>query len=247
MDEQVLLLDLGNSGLKAAWWQQGRWSEILRFGYADALKELFDVVCQSSPPSRVLVSSVAPSAVEAALTEGVRSLWGVTPRFAETTDTACGVTNGYRQPGELGVDRWMALIGAHHQAPSLQCVVDCGTAVTIDVLDAEGCHGGGMIIPGVSAMRRCLADHTGLVIEPEETGSFLGHGTSECVATGVVNAVASLVDSAARFGAESAGESARVVLTGGDAELIATRLDAPAVHKPRLVMDGLAVWAGLGI
>ena len=64
-------------------------------------------------------------------------------------DSACGLRNGYRDPAQLGVDRWLAMCAAWQQFPGSLCVVDAGTAVTIDVVAADGAHSGGLILPGV--------------------------------------------------------------------------------------------------
>ena len=79
----------------------------------------------------------------------------VTGRPAEwigATAAAAGVTNGYRNPAQLGADRWVAIIGAHSTWAVDCCVVDVGTAMTIDIVTAAGRHEGGLIVPGPTLM-----------------------------------------------------------------------------------------------
>src|SRR6202034_3800599 len=71
-----------------------------------------------------------------------------------------GLTNGYLDPSLLGADRWLALIGAWTKASGALCVVDAGTAVKVDAVDAKGQHLGGLIAPGIHMMREALMNKT---------------------------------------------------------------------------------------
>jgi type III pantothenate kinase len=74
---------------------------------------------------------------------------GRSVRWLEASATAGGVRNGYEQPRQLGVDRWAALVGARRLGTGPWVVVGCGTALTIDLLRADGQHLGGYIVPGL--------------------------------------------------------------------------------------------------
>ena len=89
-----------------------------------------------------------------------RETIGRPPEFASSTDTAAGVRNGYSNPAQLGVDRWLAVIGAFHRHRDACCVVDAGTALTIDGVDATGQHLGGFIVPGPRLMVESLLTGT---------------------------------------------------------------------------------------
>jgi len=71
-----------------------------------------------------------------------------------------GVTNGYRDAGQLGTDRWAALLAAHASLPANQMVANAGTALTVDALRADGLFMGGLIVPGTALMRACLGGGT---------------------------------------------------------------------------------------
>ena len=130
--------------------------------------------------------------------------------FARSTASACGVTNSYRQPRRLGVDRWVAMIGAWSEFESSCLVVDAGTAVTIDAIDDTGQHLGGQILPGVALMARALASNT------------------------------SDIPDTSRRSARGEGHSPALVLTGGDASRILSSLKTEPNHRPHLVLQGLA-------
>jgi type III pantothenate kinase len=70
------------------------------------------------------------------------------------------VTNGYADPGQLGADRWAALIGARQIHRGTVLVVNSGTATTVDVLSSSGFFRGGVILPGIELMKEALAART---------------------------------------------------------------------------------------
>ena len=87
-----------------------------------------------------------------------------------------GVVNGYRDPAQLGADRWAALVAAWRRStavdlfPPACVVVNAGTAVTVDALDSDGVFRGGLILPGMRLMLQALAENTaGLRVAPGES------------------------------------------------------------------------------
>ena len=121
--------------------------------------------------------------------------WRVTPIWLTASAAACGVVNGYATPEQLGADRWAALVAARLRAhttdlfPAPVVVVNAGTAVTIDTLDADGRFRGGVILPGLRLMLRALADHTSCLKsapgtyqdDPVNTADALYSGADRCV------------------------------------------------------------------
>jgi type III pantothenate kinase len=166
--------------------------------------------------------------------------------FARSEKQACGITNSYRQPRRLGVDRWVAMIGAWAEVEGASLVVDAGTAVTIDALDASGNHLGGQIIPGVRVMAASLAARTSDIPNIQRRAASQGSGvdifastTAGAVGQGALNAVVGAVERAARAIRDDQGE-VTIILTGGDASRILKSLGDEAVHRPHLVLQGLA-------
>jgi type III pantothenate kinase len=165
--------------------------------------------------------------------------------FAKAERQACGVRSGYRHPRRLGVDRWVAMIGAWAELESACVVVDAGTAVTIDAIDNEGRHLGGQIFPGVRLMFQALNASTSDIPAvagrlPAATGlDMFGDTTSKAVQHGAWNAVTGAVDRAITTLRSNAYDPA-VVLTGGDASRMLTALGTEPLHRPHLVLQGLA-------
>jgi type III pantothenate kinase len=245
----TLLADIGNSRLK--WASAGPTGlaergavEYRSEGLARALETAWVRV---KKPGRLVVSNVAGETAAAVLTGWSLGRWGVTPEFVVAREAACGVRNAYTEPARLGADRWAALVGAwslHHQAV---CVVDCGTAVTIDALSAQGEHLGGLILPGLVLMRRSLVEGTGGVRPVGDADvALLARNTAGAVAAGTLYALVAAVDRiAADIGAEIE-TTLEPVITGGDAALLLPLLAGRWTHHPDLVLQGLAVLAQEG-
>jgi len=166
--------------------------------------------------------------------------------FARTEKEACGVTNSYRQARRLSVDRWVAMIGAWAEIQAACLIVDAGTAVTLDALDDDGQHLGGQILPGVMTMAESLASRSSdLPNIQRRAGSqqrgmeMFANSTAAAIGHGVSNAVVGAVERAVNVMREN-GHVATIVLTGGDASRILKLLGEQPIHRPHLVLRGLA-------
>ena len=150
----TLLVDLGNSRLKWVWLEAGRVGQAAALSHrAEDLRRQLDTGWgRMSAPGRVMLASVANSQRTEAFRAWVKGRWGLTVEQVYSRDKALGVTNAYAEPRHLGVDRWLALIAVHRRFPGPACIVDCGSAITIDGLAADGRHLGGLILPGLAMM-----------------------------------------------------------------------------------------------
>lgn len=157
---------------------------------------------------------------------------------------ACGVRSGYTDPTLLGADRWAALIGAFVHGAGACCIVDAGTALTCDLLTADGRHLGGWIAPGPALARAALARGTRGVrpIEPGRQGAEPALNTADAVAGGVALAALGFVERAYGIGTRVLGVEPALLVTGGDAALVAAAFPG-AQRIDDLVLRGLAAWA----
>ena len=239
----ILLLDIGNTNLKWAWQD----SETLAPGGQAALTEIgVDVIATSQwsadpPPERMVVASVAAADVLRQLQSWVRDHWDLEIEQVRAQGHGFGVTNGYPNPEQLGVDRWLALIAARHLTTEPVCVVDCGTAVTIDLMDAQGRHLGGLIAPGYDLAREALFSGTQIPRDdpaaPADT--LLATDTASAVRNGWLHGLVGLI-------AQVTGGDTAVVLTGSSAKLLLPLLAGSVDHQPDLVFQGLAMVAAAG-
>ena len=234
-----LFIDLGNSRIK---WMSEEQQNPDAAEYADAeLGAQLDRIWKKlPPPGQVWLASVATPGVQAAVREWVRQNWRIVPQNISVQPFACGVTCGYQDPAQLGVDRWMAILGAYRLNPGGVCVVDCGTATTLDAVDAGGVHLGGYILPGVEMMRKALLQGTAMIPETGVTGPMeWGVSTASCIDLGIRKSVVSLIEqSVERMQANGICDPG-VVLTGGAASLIEPYLQLAYEHREALVLEGM--------
>lgn len=244
----ALLLDVGNSRLKWGVLDDGT---IRRTGHIsqETVREQGLQVLTTKLPRRVdavFASNVAGNSYATRLSGVVGMHCHCDVRFARSERRGWGVTNGYRQPRRLGVDRWVAMVGAWSELETACLVVDIGTAMTIDAIDNEGQHLGGQIVPGVETMLASLSSATSdlPLVKPASKQhaadiEIFGRNTTAAIREGIQSAAAGAVDRAIHA-LQSSGYDPEVVLTGGGSSRILGALEATPVHRPNLVLQGLA-------
>jgi len=244
----ILLLDAGNTSVK---WGVCEGGNIVTSGsFIHRGSDINDLADQSWPelqtPAGVYIANVAGKELERRLTGWIVKHWGITPVFFAATGRAGGVTNAYATPEDLGVDRWAALIGAHHHGSGAVCIVDCGTAVTLDILGADGVHQGGLILPGVEMLQQQLLKNTALTNTSctQEPAGLFARGTADAINGGALYMAVAAIDRIVADMASASDAHLDVVITGGDASRVLTLLACPARHDPELVLKGLAMLAG---
>lgn len=265
-----LLIEIGNTSLKWALLQGDTPGPMAAARHFGALP--IDVLAsweQLQGIDQVLLASVGPEAVVDAVTSAVAAYWQCPLTRIKTAAEAQGVKIAYADPERLGVDRFLALIGAHWIArsqdwqgpgeqqtppvPTLQrhsncatLIIDAGTAITFDALLADGRHRGGQILPGISLLRESLLRGTRL--PPHQTQPDQRQGlqdpwatdTGPAIVAASLQAPAALAEHLRDNLRQETGMLPRLILTGGDAEQLAPLLSEPLQRQPELVLLGLA-------
>lgn len=246
----ILVIDVGNTRLKWAWLTSTGLSDQQAVVHRDAKPDMWTAALfePGQNPSRVLVSNVAGPAMAKTLSKLTRKLYKVTAEFITAMPEFHGLVNGYLDPKLLGSDRWLALVGAWTKIRSSVCVVDAGTAVKVDSVDAAGHHLGGLIVPGIHMMREALMSRTSDIARAAEHSTpslagVLADNTVGAISRGAVFALAGLADRAAEVIEQSTGVKPRLFITGGDAGLITGTMRSRGELVPDLVLQGLAVIA----
>lgn len=190
---------------------------------------------------RVRVACVAGSELESKLQVWVSENLGLSCEFARTGAHAAGLTNCYEQPDKMGVDRWLAALAAYHEYRSAVLVIDVGSALTAEVIDDNGCHIGGYIIPGAGLMRQVLLAETEQVRFDDAlpVSLALGRSTAEAVSYGIAVAMVGTIKQLIEQAAQSLPGDFNIVLTGGGAESVRPYLPDTLDWRPDLVLDGL--------
>lgn len=241
MAEAWLALDAGNTRIKWALHDGEAW--VGRGVTASAQAANLGVAWPALPAgTRAIASNVAGPEVAHALRTAAAAR-GVALQFIVSKDRQAGVASGYRDPAQLGTDRWAALVAAHAMRACDQLVVNAGTALTIDALTKEGRFLGGLIVPGPALMRRALDRGTaGLRLTEGVFVDFPG-STPDAITSGAVQAGAGAVAQLARAMGARGHAPERLVLSGGAAAELAPHLPVPAAMAENLVLDGLLLIA----
>ena len=240
-----LLLDIGNTAVKWAMSEAGTFTAQGRFLHRDADLDQQAAQAWSAlvPPAAVMAVNVAGDEVAAALGAYVARAWDCPIEFVESVAVDHGVTNAYPVPGDLGADRWVAMIAAHHQVEGAVCVFDCGTAITVDLVAASGEHRGGLILPGIDMLVETLQANTAGIQLPDMVGmtGLLGRGTQEGVTGGAERLLAAALDRIVEDIQADSNEAVSFIITGGYAERLLSRMNTAVHYEPLLVLQGLAI------
>lgn len=250
-----LLIDRGSSRIKwigAVWHaMSGRWDlDVTSFGEG-GLEDLEHALSggQIMPPEEVLYCCVGSDERSAELERALAAHCSAKAVRMRSQANCCGVANGYREPEQLGADRWMAIVGAvaQYNAPAL--VMDLGTATTIDMVDPKGRHLGGMILPGPGTMLRALGMQTELETDGAEGFDARGRSgepqanTSSAIHGGIVSAQNGALSEALRWFDDHLGDmgdtQVQVIVTGGAAGAILKQSVYQLTHDPLLVFRGM--------
>jgi len=239
-----VLVDIGNTRIKWAV-DEGK---ALKVGAAidhqqvDFIKDLKQAWQHLSSPDMLAVSSVSNKQVTERLIALAELLWpNVFVITAKSTEQGFSVTNAYPQANKLGIDRWLGLIALQHYYPGNSCVVDCGTAITLDVLNQRGQHLGGLISPGLQLMQRSLFVGAENLSQVEQTFTVgLADFTEAAIYSGTLYSASGLIEKSI---AELCKRCETIVLTGGDAKILSQHLNFQVVIEPDFILKGLAIYS----
>ena len=242
-----LAVDIGNTRLKWALYEKGEpGAAMLTHGavFLEAIDSLAERAWRDLElPAKMLGSVVAGEGIRRR-TEEQLELWDVEPRWVVSSAAAGGVTNGYDHPIRLGVDRWVAMIGARQRilargAARPALVVMVGTAVTVDALDTDGRFLGGLILPGFGLMLRALEMGTAGLKAPTGEAVEFPTNTSDALMSGGADAIAGAVERMHRKLLKHTGREPALMMSGGAAVKLASISDLPFETVETLIFDGL--------
>lgn len=238
-----LLVDSGNTQLKWATLEEdGFISSHALVNQLISRQQLIETWKPLTPPKRLAIACVSSTPLLELVFAVAVELWPLIDIIKVKAEAnAFGVVNAYEQPEKLGVDRWLAMVAVRNHYKTQACIVDCGTAITVDLIDAEGNHQGGLISPGLTLMKQSLA--TGTAALPfNQTNHLVGPATftEAAIYSGTLYAAIGLIEQVL---SQQLG-SMPLILTGGDAEIIAGRLTGKPLIDLDLVFRGLAVVLG---
>ena len=221
MGSTILFIDVGNTTVK--WLFDGDYQSVPVSKFNLALL----------PESKqVFVSCVG----DKTLLEGLKNT-----TFVESQATFNIFKSAYKNADELGVDRFLAMIATINQYPDqTRLIVDAGSALTFDLVLADGTHQGGLIMPGLGKLRRSFDQ---FCTESQQLHNHkLADNTSDAWACGTGQMFTSVINAQIERYLDEFGDLV-VVLSGGDSKLLALRLSHAIKLQPNLVLEGLSIYA----
>ena len=238
----MILLDCGNSSLKAQHLGSGRVESSFASSYRGNWPRRLAQWMQTTAASHCCQSSVLDAKRQAQLDQCLAQQFGdAVTRFVSQARSA-GVTNAYEQPERLGVDRWLALIGAAERVGGNCIVIDAGSAITLDLLRGDGQHLGGAILPGINTSpQRFREIFSHIDFEDPRIGHNDEPGSSTEAAIQIdypdrsIDRLRDLVTS----WIQRLDQNASLLLTGGDAFRLQSELEQPGRIVPDLVFLGM--------
>lgn len=201
-------------------------------------------------PSNVYVSSVASASIEMEVRTAIADKWGLLPVFMSTQRACCGVKNGYSEPLQLGVDRWLAMLGARSLTKNSFIVIDAGTAMTVDSVD-NGKHQGGLIVPGLTTMREGLVKNAAQLREDcqsirlpetkpvEGVSSLLATDTQSAICGGTLYMASAFVNNLLFDLQQKKSHPYKIYFTGGDGLLLSSLFSGQSQYIEDLVLLGI--------
>ena len=226
----TLVIDAGNTRIK---WTLFQGDVIVDKWAQDTLD-----ACRCGTPSQIVLASVRAAEADASLLAEIQATLPDTSVTSMRSERqACGVWNSYVEPHRLGVDRWLGVIAAFKEYGGPVVIVDAGTAIKADFVDAKGVHLGGYIVPGLELMASSLIDKTAKIRyqESEQTAQIgeIPHSTADAVQQGCLEmALGFLQRLHGKHG------DARWIATGGSSQTLMEVLAIDCCLDEHLVAKG---------
>jgi type III pantothenate kinase len=245
MANDVLLLDIGNTCCKWALQQDGVFVPGGEFAHAGQIdSEQLTQINLDHSPAKIAAVCVAGDKLVESLQAQIQHRFGKQVELISTPYKGQGISVAYVQPTQLGSDRWAAMVAAHQRWPGYLCVVDAGSALTLDIIHPDGQHQGGYILPGLRMMQNCLLEKTAIPTSSQAvkfaSSTEPGSNTASCIANGILQAACGIIERTVMQLRQDAKGTVQCVLTGGDSQCLAAELNVPHVVEANLVLLGLA-------
>ena len=232
----LLALDIGNTKIKAAVFEDGALLQKFTFEKEEGAEAVKKILKNFPETTKSILSSVGKEQDELLLW-----LKGYTVLTAINHTSAFPFANNYATPTTLGIDRIVLAAGAVLQYPNQnRLVIDAGTCVTYDFIDADNNYLGGAISPGLQLRYNAMHTFTAKLplLYPEMPENFIGNSTNQCMHSGAVNGLLHEVNGFVQQYLEQY-QDVTVILTGGDTDFLAKRLKNTIFANSKFLLESL--------
>lgn len=238
----MLAIDSGNSFIKWGLHDSNQWLSKGKIHYLD-VSLLSSYFVELPTPASIIVSHVGKIVTRRKIAQSLNSVFSFEPLWITPQRSGFGVTNHYKDPSQLGSDRWAALIGAWKNNNCCTClVVNVGTAMTVDALSDQGEFLGGIIVPGSHLMSESLFSGTQLDDQRQGYYEEFPLNTSDAIQSGIIHCLIGAIERMYDLlASQSDNREIKCVLSGGGAGILTPYLKLPMLVVDELVLEGLAI------
>ena len=232
----LLAIDVGNSRVKVAVFEHNKQIELFIFESENALKNFKKILKKYPKAQKAILSSVGK------LDDATEKLIHSTLKTEIVSHkTTFPFTNSYATPTTLGIDRMVLASGAVLGYPKQnRLVIDAGTCITYEFIDANDNYLGGAISPGLKIRYKSLNNYTEKLplLEKKEIDTFIGNSTENSIHSGIINGVCYEIEG---FITQYLGEfqDLTIILTGGDTDFLAKRLKNTIFANSNFLLESL--------
>jgi type III pantothenate kinase len=221
----IVLIDIGNSRTKYVQLINEQLSATSQLDNKDFNSAYFSRYFKQA--DKIIVANVSQAALTIEL-ESWCEVQAIAFTQVHSEQQKNALVSAYQKPTQLGIDRWLALLGSTHLYPS-KCVliIDAGTATTVDLVSSSGQHQGGWILAGIKALFNSILSHSTLVHAKSQTTPNLafGNNTTDNVNNACWAATLGMVNQAITQ-AQKIGSIDKIILTGGNGKALTALLVA---------------------
>ena len=238
----MILLDCGNSQIKAQCWRSGLRQENFSHAYTEDWENVLTDWLEAQAARQCYLCSVLDSTRQGRLDALLAGFFPNAIARLGSEAEAFGVVNGYTNPAQLGVDRWLALLAAADLVGGDCMIIDAGSAITLDLLDSQQKHLGGAILPGCHTSLddfKRIFNHIDFSAPEIRDCAEPGSSTVAAIQIDYVNSsIEALSDLVERWSTRLS-EKPTILLAGGDAYRVQRELHQSSRIVPDLVFRGM--------
>ena len=232
----ILIIDVGNTRIKSAVFENNRLIDSSIFSNENFLAEIENILNLNNKIAVLVVASVGKLEKQA-----FESFSNRVKVYFISRESVFPFQNNYATPTTLGIDRMVLSAGAVLQFPKKnRLIIDAGTCVTYDFVDENNIYQGGAISPGIRLRYEAMHNHTEKLplLTLEEPENVIGNSTNQSLHSGVINGLTFEMEGYIHS-LMSKNENFIIILTGGDANFLAKRLKNTIFANSNFLLESL--------
>lgn len=254
----MLLIDIGNTKIKWTYILNAEQKKfVIESDFTNNFQFNLNISAMASLCVDVkiaVIANVSTNYIGEKISKILFEEYGISIVFLRSTSIANDVINSYDNYAQLGIDRWLNIIGARQLYKDNCIVLSCGTAITADIINKDGHYLGGLVLPGIQTMKNCLVNNcdkiTNNVVLTEnkynEKINIFAKNSTDCIYNGILFAVTNFIHSLCNETSYLLTENIHCVITGGDGEflcqLIQNKYNKPVFYHSDLLFQGMRAY-----